>query len=248
MRRFRTFAAAILLAGLAGLAASAPGRAAEPPEPRLVTVSGHGEVRAAPDRATVTLGILARAPALESARAEANRVVGALLGVAHELKIAAADVHTTRLGVSPEYDYGDGKRARRLVGYVVQRQLVVELKDIDRLGELLEKGLGAGANLASEPQLDSSRRSDLEREALARAVADARANAQVLARAVDGSVGSARRVTQAGAGVAEPMPRLAMAGVASTRAAGAETYQPGELSFAASVTASFELLPGAAAR
>jgi uncharacterized protein len=243
MSRFPAWAAAIVLAGLI---ASAAVRAAEPPEPGLLTVSGRGEVRAAPDRATVTLGILARAPALEPARAEANRVVGALLGVARELKIAAADVHTTRLGVSPEYDYGDGKRPRRLVGYSVQRQFVVELRDIDRLGELLEKGLDAGANLAGEPVLDSSRRAELERDALARAVADARANAGVIARALDGSVGSARAVTQGGAESAPPvpMPRLAMASMA----AAPETYQPGELTFAATVTARFELVAGPAPR
>jgi uncharacterized protein len=235
--------AAVIL--LAGLAAGAAGQAAETPEPRLVTVSGHGEVRAAPDRATVTLGILARAPALDAARGEANRVVAALLAVTRALNIAASDVRTTRLSVSPEYDFGDGRRARRLVGYSVQRQLIVELKDIDRLGELLEQGLGAGANLAGEPQLDSSRRADLEREALLRAVADARANAAVIARALGGSIGGARRVTQGAAegGPVLPLQRLAAASLAA--AAAPETYQPGELAFGATVTASFELVPAA---
>ncbi len=241
MPHFSAWTATLLLAGLA---AGAPGVAAEPPEPRQITVSGQGEVRAAPDRATVTLGILARAPALDAARAEANRVVGALLAVTRELKVADADVRTTRLSVSPEYDYGDGKRARRLTGYSVQRQLIVELKDIDRLGELIEKGLGAGANLAAEPQLDSSRRPELERDALARAVADARANAAVIARALDASVGSARAVAQAGAGGRPPVPmmRVAMA-AAIAPAAAAETYQTGELTFSATVTASFDLVP-----
>jgi uncharacterized protein len=237
MRRVPVVAAAILLAGLV---ASVPGRAAEPPETRLVTVSGRGEVRAAPDRATVTLGILARGAALEPARAEANRVVGALQGVARELRIAAADVRTTRLSVSPDYDYGDGKRARRLVGYVVQRQVVVELRDIDRLGELLEKGLSAGANLAGEPVLDSSRRAEFEREALAGAVADARANAAVIARALDCGVGGARDAVQGGAESRQPFPTQRMALAAA--AAAPETYQPGELAFAASVTVRFELV------
>jgi uncharacterized protein len=237
MRRLRVVAAALLLAGPG---ASLPGQAAEPPETRLVTVSGRGEVRAAPDRATVTLGILARGPALEPARAEASRVVGALQGVARELRIAEADVRTTRLNVSPDYDFGDGKRARRLVGYVVQRQVVVELRDIERLGELLERGLNAGANLAGEPVLDSSRRAELEREALARAVADARANAAVIARALDCSVGSARGAVQGGAESPQPVPmqRLALAAAA----AAPDTYQPGELTFAASVTVRFELV------
>jgi uncharacterized protein YggE len=237
-------AAALLLVCLA---ASAQGRAAEPLEPRLVTVTGRGEVRAAPDRATVTLGILARASALEAARSEANRVVAALLALARELKVADGDVRTTRLSVNPEYDEGDGRRARRLVAYQVQRQLIVELKDIDRLGELIEKGLGAGANLASEPLLDSSRRAELEREALGRAVADARANAAVIARALDGTVGGVRAVTAGGAeGAPLPMQRGVIAPMAAVTAAA--TYQPGELAFRASVTASFDLLPGAAPR
>jgi hypothetical protein len=231
---------------LAGIGAGAPGLAAEPPEPRQITVSGQGEVHAAPDRATVTLGILARAPALDAARAEANRVVGALLAVTRGLKVADADVRTTRLSVGPEYDYGDGKRPRRLTGYTVQRQLVVELKDIDRLGELIEQGLGAGANLAAEPQLDSSRRADLERDALARAVEDARANAAVIARALGAAVGSARAVTQSGAGGRPPAPVMRVAMAAAAPAAAPETYQTGELSFSATVTASFDLVPGTA--
>jgi len=243
MTRLRAFAAAFLVAALA---VGAVARAADAPPPHVVTVTGHGEVRAAPDRATVTLGILARAPALDVARAEANRTVAALLSVARELKVADADVRSTRLAVSPEYDFGDGKRARRLVGYSVQRQLVVELRDIDRLGELLEKGLGAGANLAGEPLLDSSRRATLEREALARAVADARANALAIASALDLGVGAVRTVTQGGAEGAAPMPMQRFA--AASLAAAPDTYQPGELTFAATVTASFELLPAAAPR
>ena len=241
MSLLRAFASAVLLAGLASAAAAADG-----PPPHVVTVTGHGEVRAAPDRATVTLGILAQAPSLDAARADANRTVAALLAVARDLKIADADVRSTRLAVNPEYDFGDGKRARRLVGYSVQRQLVVELRDIDRLGELLEKGLGAGANLAGEPQLDSSRRATLERDALARAVADARANALVIATALDAGVGAVRAVTQGGAEGAAPMPMQRFA--AAARAAAPETYQPGELTIAATVTASFELVPAAAPR
>jgi hypothetical protein len=241
MTRART----ALIAGftLIALLAGAAGRAAEAPAPRQVTVAGHGETRALPDRATVTLGIEARAAALAAAQAEANRVMGALLAVVRGLGVADSDVHATRLTVGPEYDVGDGRRPRQLVGYAVSRELIVELRDIDRLGLLIEKGLGAGANLVAEPRLDSSRRGDLEREALARAVGDARANAEVVAQALGVRVGAARSVSAAGEPplVPVPAPRMAIASVAAPTAA--ETYRPGELTFTASVTASFELEP-----
>jgi len=241
MIRLRASAVALLAATLL---AAAAGHAAEAAAERLVTVAGHGEVRGAPDRATVTLGILARAPTLEAARAEANRVMKSLLAVARELNVAEADVRGTRLAVNPEYDAGDGKRPRRLTGYSVQRQLIVELRDIDRLGELLEKGLDAGANLAGEPRLDSSRRAELEREALARAVADARANALVIARALGAALGNVRSVVAGGGAGPTPMPTQLYA--AARRGADAESYQTGELTFAATVSASFELVPAAA--
>jgi uncharacterized protein YggE len=221
--------------------------AAEEPAPRVLSVSGEGEVRAQPDRAIVTLGILSREPTLEAARAGANRVMAALLKLTRELGIAEQLVHSTRLSVNPEYTWNEPKRENRLVAYAVRRQLVVELRDIDRLGELLEKGISAGANVVGEPVLDSGQRHDLEREALARAVADARQNAAVLAKALDASVGAPRSVTTTATRSAPiPVRRMAMAAAATAEAP--ETYQSGELTFTATVSASFDLVPGPAPR
>ena len=237
-------AAGVLLAGLA-LRAAAPGRAADAADTRVVSVTGHGEVRAAPDLAVVTLGIVAREPTLAAARAEANHVVEALLQVTRDLRLPPERVRSTRIGVNPEYSWNAKQRERQLVAYVVQRQLVVDLRDLDKLGELVERGITAGANAVSEPVLDSSRRADLEREALALAVADARSNAAVIARTLGGSVGAARSVTSSGiASPPMPMARLAMSSKAESGAA-PESYQSGELNFAANVSASFDFVaPG----
>jgi uncharacterized protein len=240
-----------MLAVLVLGALTAATRAAEPgcdieQRARVLSVSGAGEVRAQPDRATVTLGILAREPTLAAARAGANRVMTALLALTRDLAIAAEQVHSTRVAVNPEYSWNEPRRERRLVGYVVQRQLIVELRDLERLGELLEKGLSAGANLVAEPVLDSSRRADLEREALARAAADARHNAVVLATALDASVGAPRSVATASAQRPLPLQRMALATAAPAEAP--ESYQSGELTFTATVTASFDLVPGPPSR
>ena len=239
-------AAAGILLGALALIAAAPGRAADTADARLVSVTGHGEVRATPDLAVVTLGIVARQPTLAGARAEANHVVEALLQVTRDLRLAPERVRSTRIGVNPEYSWNAKQRERQLVGYVVQRQLIVDLRDLDKLGELIERGITAGANVVSEPALDSSRRADLEREALALAVTDARSNATVIARTLGGSVGAARNVTSSG--VASPPMPMAMAHVAMSKAesgAAPESYQSGELNFAANVSATFDFVaPG----
>ncbi|HXQ64002.1 MAG TPA: SIMPL domain-containing protein [Steroidobacteraceae bacterium] len=231
---------------LAWLLAASLARAEEP-APRVLSVSGEGEVRAQPDRAIVTLGILSREPTLEAARAGANRVMTALLKLTRELGIAEPLVHSTRLSVNPEYTWNEPKRENRLVAYSVRRQLQVELRNLDRVGELVEKGITAGANVVGEPLLDSSQRHELEREALARAVADARQNAAVVAKALDASVGAPRSVSTTAASGPSPVP-MQPAIKAAAVAEAPETYQSGELTFTAAVDATFDLVPGPAPR
>ena len=60
-------------------------------------------------------------------------------------------------------------RKRVLLGYLVSRQVQVELRDLELLGTLLERAVDAGVNQVNDPVLDSSRRKQLEREAMAKA-------------------------------------------------------------------------------
>ena len=243
-RRRRLRGAAVALAAWAALGVATPAAYAAD-EPRVVVVSGQGEVRAQPDRATVAVGVLARRATVEAARQEANRVQAALLAVTRGLQIPDAQVRSTRINVSPEYTWNEARRQREFVGYLVQRQVVVDLRDIDRLGPLVEKSLSAGANDVQEPFLDSSQRKDLERQALALAVDDARRNADVLARAVGMAVGPARNVQGNGFSPGPPMP-MAMARRDVAAAAPVEspqTYQTGELVFGATANVTFDLVP-----
>ena len=164
------------------LASAGVATAAEAPL-RLVSVTGSGEVKAQPDMAYVTLGVEARRPTLAEARAEVNATVERLLALTRELKIEPKFVDSTRLQVQPDYRWDEKSSSQVLLGYVVSRQVDVELHDLDRLGTLLEKSVSAGVNQVGGARLDSSRRKELERAALTQAVDDARLNADALARA-----------------------------------------------------------------
>src|SRR5678815_1051303 len=149
--------------------------------PRIIGVSGQGEVRAEPDRATVTLGVESRKPKLEDARAAVAKTVDAVLKLTRDLKIDPKQVRSTRINVQPEYNWGaNNPNERTLIGYYVARQVEVELHDLEKLGQLLEKSTDLGVNQLGDPRLDSSKRQDLSREALAKAVADARQNAEAV--------------------------------------------------------------------
>jgi uncharacterized protein len=231
------------LAGTLALALAPCTVLAEGERPRAVSVSGSGEVAAEPDLAHVTLGVEARKPTMAEARAEVARTVDRVLALTRDLRIDPKLVNATRVQVQPEYSWNDADRTRVLLGYLVSRQVQVEVRDLEQLGPLLERAVDAGVNQVNDPVLDSSRRKSLEREAMAKAVEDARLNAETLARAAGARLGPVRMLN--GSSSAPPMPvyrRGPMVMADAAAAAPAETYQPGEMKFSAVVNAEYDLL------
>ena len=220
---------------------SLPAFAADEARPRTVSVSGTGEVAAEPDLAHVTLGVEARKPALADARSEVSATVERVLALCKSLGIDPKRVNATRVQIQPEYSWNEKDRKRVLLGYLVSRQVQVESRDLEVLGTLLERAVDAGVNQVNDPVLDSSRRKDLERDALAKAVEDARLNADTLARAAGATLGPVRTLN--GATSAPPVPmfrrQVAMADAAMAPEA---SYQAGEMKFSASINAEYDLL------
>jgi uncharacterized protein YggE len=210
---------------------------------RTVTVNGQGEVRAEPDRATVTLGVESRKPKLEDARAEVAKTVDAVLKLTRELKIDQKLVRSTRINVQPEYNWGNGQpNERTLIGYYVARQVEVELHDLEKLGQLLERSTDLGVNQMGDPRLDSSKRQDLVREALGKAVTDARQNAEVIAKAAGATLGRARTISANAEYAPPPMPMVRAMALDAKQAGGAP-YQSGEMTFNATVNVQYDLDP-----
>lgn len=233
----------LVLAGIAaGAVVAATAHAQQAEQPRTIGVSGQGEVRAEPDRATVTLGVEARKPKLEDARADVARTVEAVLKLTRDLKIDPKLVRSTRVNVQPEYNWGaQNANQRTLIGYYVARQVEVELHDLEKLGQLLERATDLGINQLGEPRLDSSKRQDLVREALAKAVADARQNAEVIAKAAGAKLGTARTINANTELTPPPMPMVRTMAM-EAKAAGAP-YQSGEMTFNATVSVQYDLIP-----
>jgi uncharacterized protein YggE len=216
---------------------------ADEARPRTVTVSGTGEVAAEPDIARVTLGAEARRPTLAEARAEVAATVERVLKLTRDLRIDPKLVNATRVQVQPEYNWNPKDRKRTLLGYIVSRQVQVELRDLEQLGPLMERAVDAGVNQVGDPMLDSSRRKDLEREAMAKAVEDARLNAETLARAAGARLGPVRALTGGASGPPTPMYRVRAAMAEAAAAPPPEaTYQLGEMKFSANVNAEYDLV------
>jgi uncharacterized protein len=235
----------VLLAGLMAVATLPVATAlADEPAPRTVNVSGQGEVSAEPDLARVTLGVQARRPTMAEARKEVATTVDRVLALCKDLKVDPKFVNATRVQVQPDYSWDERNRKQVLLGYIVSREVQVELRDLEQLGPLIERAVTAGVNQVSDPALDSTQRKRLERQAMTLAVQDARLNAETLAQAAGVGLGAVRTMSASGAPPVMPMYRskMVMADAAAAPPALEGSYEPGQMKFNASVSVEYDLV------
>jgi uncharacterized protein YggE len=208
---------------------------------RSVTVTGTGSAAAEPDRATLTMSIMARKPALADAQAQATAVAARILELTDHLDIERAKVDTTGAAVRPDYQWDRDNNQQVLRGYIAERQMRVEINDLDKLGALTEGAVAAGVNHVSPPVLGSSKARETRRDALRAAARDAEANARALAESLGARLGEVITISS---GQAIPRPIAARAQnnmFAMDENAAAATYNPADLDFNVTVTAVFAL-------
>ena len=147
---------------------------------------------------------------LAPTRDDVNRRSTSVLGKVRELGIADADLNAPDVGIHPQYDY---RKGQRLIGYRVVRQMTAKVRDLDRLGSVLDGIVAAGANEVHGAEMSASDPSAAEHEALEAAVVAARAKAQALATAAGVTLGAVDRIEEE-PDQAPPMPRMRMAAMA----------------------------------
>jgi hypothetical protein len=237
----------VLACTLASLLAFSVAQAQMPmsPQPRGITVTGTGTVVGEPDKARVQLTVQKSSPIMDKARSEAVAVVEKFLALTKKLGIDPKKVRTTSALVNPEYRWDKDTGQQVLTGYLVQRQLEVEVTDLDKLGPLIEGAVSAGVNNVSPPMLDSSKRRELNRQALAAAAKDAEANARAVAETLGVRIGALRQLSAGDAmpfPPPMPVPMMRMEAATASLDSAAGTYTPGSLEFEAHVTATFDVV------
>jgi len=210
-------------------------------ELRTITVNGIGSASVAPDRASVQMSIVARSATVAAAQEAAAVVTAKVLELASNLGIDRDRVDTTGSSVRPDYRWNREREEQELRGYVAERRMQVDVRDLTKLGALVEGAVKAGVNQVSPPQLDSGKRRDAYREALDAAAKDAQANAAKLADSLGAKLGDVLQITTASQ-PAPPMPMMRTAMADTMESSAPETYNAANLNFDATITAVFELV------
>jgi uncharacterized protein len=208
--------------------------------PQIVT-SGTGEARIAPDRATIFVGLQARAVTAAAAAAENARRQRMVLDTLRALGLTGEQLTTINYSVSPEMQYSpNGQTPPKVTGYVVTNTVRADVRRLDDVARVIDASLAKGANDVSNLVFFSSKADSVRRAAMTVAVANARANAEALARAAGGSVGALIEISTADQ---SGPPVLARMGMASTAQAKATPIEPGEQTFNAFVSVRWTFVP-----
>ena len=189
------------------------------PDVGTIVVAGTGRVAVVPDVADLRLGVAVSRPTVDAARAEAAGLMAAILAAVEGAGVAKRDVRTSLLSVQPRYDYRDGKPPT-LTGYELANVVEVTVRDLTRLGEVVDATLAAGATSMDGLSFGVADPAPSEREARLLAMAEARARADALAGAADLTIVGVASVIE-GAVASAPRPfakaeRMMMAADAST--------------------------------
>ncbi|HJQ19775.1 MAG TPA: SIMPL domain-containing protein [Gemmatimonadaceae bacterium] len=209
--------------------------------PQIVT-SGQGEVRLAPDKATISVGVQTRAATAADAAAQNSRKQRAVIDAIRARGVDATQIGTSGFAVIPETRY-DKDQTPRTVSYLVSNVVTVELRRVDQVGAVIDAALAAGANQINSLDFGLSSADSARRVALSTAVSRARADAEAMARAAGGSLGPLIELTAADLYVPPPRP-VAMVMRAEAAQDTSVPVEAGQETVRASVTARWQFIQG----
>lgn len=183
---------------------------AEQTQTRKLSVSAAGTVTAEPDIAVVSLGVLSQAKTARVALNANTKDMGQLIDELVSQGIAKKDLQTSNFSVQPRYVYpkrsNDGQqRPPSIVGYTVSNQLTAIVRDLDKLGEVLDKAVSTGSNQINNLRFSIDKPGPLRDEARKRAVKRAIAKAKLLAEAAGVTLGPIMTMSESG-GSSPPQP------------------------------------------
>ena len=215
------------------LSFSLPALAEGPP---TISVTGEGVVEAAPDIATISLGVTTEAPTAAEAMAANSAALAAVLDRLRAAGVEDRDLQTSNLTLNPNWVGYDSGKAPTISGYTASNMLTVRVRALASLGTVLDSAITDGANTLNGVTFGVAEPRPALDEARKKAVADAIARATLLAAAAGAKLGPVMSIMES-SGFAPPQPMFRMEASSDS----AVPVAGGEVGLTASVTMVFEI-------
>lgn len=222
----------VVMVGMAGA------RAEDISDKRMVSVSGVGAVKARPDTARISIGVVSDD---DTAREALDKNTAAMSRVIVELKgqqVDPKDIQTTNFSVNPRYQHFKDGKPPAVVGYRVVNSVTIVVRELDNLGKILDQVVSQGSNQVNSIQFSVDNGDELENEARKRAIKDAKQKAQLYAQAAGVKLGTVLTISESVSSSPRPLvrPRRLEASAAPV------PIEAGEQEITAQVQVSWELV------
>lgn len=215
-------------------------RAPVAPIPQIA-VTGRGEVKVSPDRATIQISVQTRASTAAAAASENANKQQAVLTALRALGLGNDQLSTINYNVNPEQRYEPNKEPV-VIGYTVTNTILAEVRRLNQVGPVIDAALSHGANMITSLQFYASNTEAARRTAIAAAIEKARADAEAAARAARGTLGTLLEIS-IGAYSPPPQPMM-MLKRAMAEAQSDTPINPGQDTLTVEVSTRWRFIPG----
>ena len=174
----------------------ASGIAAEIANKRTVSVTGLGVVKARPDTASISIGVISEG---DTARTALDKNTAAMSRVNVELKgqkIKPEDIQTTSFSVRPKFQYFKDGKPPAITGYRVVNSVRITVRDLKNLGTVLDQAVSLGSNQINGIQFFIAESAALENQARVKAVKNARGKANLYATSAKAKLGKVLTISE----------------------------------------------------
>lgn len=241
----RTALAPLLLSLSLALGASMTANAQTVPtvvasDATLLNISAQADAKRVPDVATLSAGVVTQAVDGNTAMRENAVQMDKVMAAIKAAGIAEPDIQTSGINLSPQYRYADNE-APRITGYQANNTVSLKVRDITKLGKVLDSLAAQGANQINGPSFEIDQPEPVYDEARLAALKKAQARAETYAKSLGLRVRRIVSISEGNQGGFRPMPMMAMAAGRSAKAEMDTAVSPGESSVSVSLDVVFEL-------
>ncbi|MBS1195929.1 MAG: hypothetical protein H6R33_649 [Actinobacteria bacterium] len=161
-----------------------------------INVTGQGKVTGQPDVLKVNLGVSVLRPTVDQATGDAATLASAVIAALKANGVAEEDIQTANYSINPEYDWSG--ETQRLIGYRVNNEVRVKIRNLDSAGVIIDAATAAGGDATVVNSLSFSIEDNAELLQMARTAAwnDAEAKARQLAQLAGLELGAATSITE----------------------------------------------------
>lgn len=205
-----------------------------------LNLSAYGEVKVAPDMATITFGVQTEAPTAAAAMRDNAARMTQVMQALRRAGVAERDIQTSGLNLQAQYDYQENQPPK-LRGYQATNRVSVRINDLSKVGTTADAVVAAGVNQIDGISFGLKDPSTAENQARELAVRALQAKAQLYARALGVQLGGVRSLSEGG-GYTPPSPPMPVAMFARAQVADSTPVSAGEMSVRIDVNGVYDIV------